>query len=607
MSLSGQPKSPSLKSLVDELPNQLLTERDTLRPHKMLDIIVSLRRFLAEDMALLMGTYWANEIPEDILVEIFNHCLDGDRRGTTFAVSRDYDARINTVPLLRLTHVCRTWRAVALANPAFWTRVDGCNTLQRDAYLARSQSLPLSMFLTDKHPIPNLNTFLCTYAHRLQRLDLIIETSELRALSFPVSEGMLESVIITEVTNPKFLTHAVRVEDVPQQFVLFDRPVLHLKALAISSMSGWPTNHYPNLTHLYISLWHSQPSIGGIEYWDVSAIVHLFSETPMLTFLHIDHLVDLCYDEDVIASTTPVSLDNLRSVVFTYSAIKDVHTVISLLTIPGPAFIRLQHTYCHTHDTLLLPPFLANTLDGITALELQLSGERNPCVRVVADGPSSGFWLEAPAHEENVGTWTPWVTRNLVERFPLSQILVLTIVLSPDENEVLYRILPHMLQLSELRLRLGGPKDSARATLCTFCTLMEHEAPLLCPQLKSLTIDSNVLPLRDIFDTVASRALRGSIEPALPTPEQTHDPIMSLVQMARVRSSLGHPLSNITLQLYILNDLYRGAIIRQEFVFQVAVCIGWDIESTEDYWDLDEDQRPKYTIGRVQHVRYEHR
>lgn len=585
----------------------------------MWDIIVSLRRFLAEDIALLMGTYWANKIPEDILVEIFNHCLDGDPRGSTFAVSRDYDARVNTVPLLRLTHVCRSWRAVALANPAFWTCVDGCNTVQRDAYLARSQSLPLRMFLTDQHPGLNLQTFLSTYAHRLQRLDLIVQTSELRALSLPASENMLESVMITEVTNPKFLTHAVRVEDVPQQFVLFDRPVLHLKALAISSMTGWPTNHYPNLTHLYISLWHSQPSMSGIEYWDVLAIVHLFSETPMLTFLHIDHLVDLRYDDDVIASTTPVSLDNLRSLVFTYSAIKDIHTVVSLLIIPGPAFIRLQDTYCHTHDMLLLPPFLVNTLDCITALELQLSGERNPCVRVVADGPSSGFWLEAPAHEENVGTWNSWVERNLVARFPLSQLLVLTIVLSPYENEVLYRILPHMLQLSELRLRLGGPKDSARATLCTFCTLMEQEAPLLCPQLRSLTIDSDVLSDIFIFDTVASRALRESIEPAPPT--HTHDPIGSLVQMACVRSHLGHPLSNLTLQLYVLNDLYRGAIIRQAFVFRVGpdpienitvsdsdmsiieplvVRNGWHIEGTADYWDLDENQRPKYTIGSVQ-------
>ncbi|KAI0760114.1 hypothetical protein C8Q74DRAFT_1294068 [Fomes fomentarius] len=133
----------------------------------------------------------------------------------------------------------------------------GWNTLQRDAYIARSQSLPFSMFLTDKSPI-----FLSTHAHRLRGLDLIIQTSELRALSFQSSEGMLEAVVITEVANPKFLTLVVDVEDLrPQQTVLFDRPILHLKALAISSMTAWPMNHYPNLTHLYLSLWHSRHAV----------------------------------------------------------------------------------------------------------------------------------------------------------------------------------------------------------------------------------------------------------------------------------------------------------------------------------------------------------
>ena len=264
-------------------------------------------------------------LPDDVLLIVFKICAEVPRRGNTedstilmCVVSEQAFRRINLDfrTLLSLTHVCAHWRAVALAHSPLWTRVDGGNTEQLAAFSERSGILPLSLFFKTLDIAPPgtghediaVYEFVRRYEHRLRRLDVIAD-----AFSDPADCDA--PVWIKDLNAPELECLAVALADGEweasdlNQVLLFGESLREhhaLKALALTEMSPWiPANHFPNLTHLFLSF---SSCAWPVKY---PPILSLFARMPNIEHIHIQ-----CMKFIFAPCSTLVSLPQLRSLKF---------------------------------------------------------------------------------------------------------------------------------------------------------------------------------------------------------------------------------------------------------------------------------------------------
>ncbi|KAI9056861.1 hypothetical protein FKP32DRAFT_1417877 [Trametes sanguinea] len=99
-----------------------------------------------------------NLLPAELLIEIFGHL----RRAAGF-----------NGDLVAATHVCRHWREVAIRAPELWTAVKLDNVPAAMAFLVRSQSLPISVFVGEppQDILPDVAHALEPHLHRVQAFD----------------------------------------------------------------------------------------------------------------------------------------------------------------------------------------------------------------------------------------------------------------------------------------------------------------------------------------------------------------------------------------------------------------------------------------------------
>ena len=72
--------------------------------------------------------------------------------------------------LVKLTHVCHSWRVALVSNPSFWTRIDFPNIDKISTYIERSKSSPLSVIIRSENPFPSEIT---KHVNRIECLAII--------------------------------------------------------------------------------------------------------------------------------------------------------------------------------------------------------------------------------------------------------------------------------------------------------------------------------------------------------------------------------------------------------------------------------------------------
>ncbi|KAJ7130781.1 hypothetical protein C8R43DRAFT_662091 [Mycena crocata] len=134
----------------------------------------SVEEFAAWHKTILAPMRYA---PDDILAEIFSHCVEGDR---------------SRYPRL-LTLVCRRWRDVVLSNPCLWNQMVIHRYLDHShprlpsleiyvsLHLQRSGGLPLSIIFT--RPAPSIMHLLLHYSDRWQDVHLLLDHDGVPLLS----------------------------------------------------------------------------------------------------------------------------------------------------------------------------------------------------------------------------------------------------------------------------------------------------------------------------------------------------------------------------------------------------------------------------------------
>ena len=150
--------------------------------------------------------------------------------------------------LVSVTHVCRSWRQVAIAAPELWTEITMVNQEAAKAFLGRSGAVPLKVDLqlgSGAKIDQDLLEAVIPHVHRLRQLSLFTHRGLGPARSMPFTEPapLLERLAI--------------------YYPLGDRPILlfgdqapRLRELSMFSNGLWLKNQLWTLTSLHVTLSH---------------------------------------------------------------------------------------------------------------------------------------------------------------------------------------------------------------------------------------------------------------------------------------------------------------------------------------------------------------
>ncbi|RDX44810.1 hypothetical protein OH76DRAFT_1040280 [Lentinus brumalis] len=534
-------------------------------------------------------------LPDELLYHIFKHLLlrrEAYPGYTLYERQKHAETRI----LVGLTHVCRTWRNVLLHAPQFWACIGYSVSEQFTAFLERSGSAPLSLFVEDG--TPGLADVLSEHMRRLKRIDLVMTHNGsyfTPLLSLPLSKTSLECFSVSADVDCDATSVSV------PSSLLFEQPNLGLKALALCPVPGWlPTNHFPALTHLYLheesdSLW--MPNF--------HSFLALLSNSPALQFVYISNAFLNTYDT-IPPATPTVILDQLRSFV-----LLECETVLvdllNHLSFPADSFVRLSHIRNIEEPTKINLRHLA-LLDGIQRMDLAVEKAK---VLLVADGPSRGFWLDNYHHDVCTVSWMSWISDVLPATIPLSHLTSLRIYLG-DDLPILSSLLPHMPTLLELGIRFiyGHPsqtiteaarkpdENAAAVAGALHLSLAQQRAcPFLCALHLEVVVRRRLGPgvmqnftdmcPATLVETLALRARseypvrRLTIQPARPLGKSKKRNIATVVpeSIRRAFSPVKPFIEEFTVHDMVPHE--TGAM------FWMRDC--WNVDGEEAYWNLHPD------------------
>ena len=108
-----------------------------------------------------------NQMPKDIFILIPHYFARG---------SGDHDPFPMNIPLITMTHVCRSWRTVLLSTPNLWTRIDFSTSKSKQArgFIGRSGKQLLDIYQlieNEDDQEPFLSTILQNI-YRIRRLGM---------------------------------------------------------------------------------------------------------------------------------------------------------------------------------------------------------------------------------------------------------------------------------------------------------------------------------------------------------------------------------------------------------------------------------------------------
>ncbi|OJT15602.1 hypothetical protein TRAPUB_5930 [Trametes pubescens] len=520
--------------------------------------------------------------------------------------------------LIHITHVCRTWRAVALASPSLWADILVDDHTSRfpsaDTFLSRSQTMPLYLHVSQMRGT-NLARFLQgnSVASRIRRLDLSWDLfHDTPATHIELDAPLLECLTVVA-------SRALR----PINLVISNA---RLKALAVALRDDFiwtPKMAFPHLTHLYMD--------AVCHYWDYvpfglgPLLMGVLRNMPALQYLHLVRLTAECFEEaEPKTELQQVALPHLRWFACVDSNPSVSLRLLSYLLLPEHAFVYIGHGCGPRQQTDLQPPYEFPSREFTQNFSHVEIAALDRDLRLVAEGPHSGLWVEgryvSPSEMQCLQSC-------LLEMLPLSSISTLDfLVNNADAVRALRDLLYRTPCLVALRIRVHWdfslderspllsptleptdlPDVSRLATAATCSKLMEDILVALepadgaqsvpCPTLTSIDIDMHKLDLQELCMQGIAFMLAVRAKVAAP------------IRHLAVRTRVGTLALNENLE--IGQGQVREALCETEGYVEklcwklhgressVAPVRGhlWDMpEEAERYWIVPDWGRPQYT------------
>ena len=331
---------------------------------------------LEHDAAQVLRLVWSmkntlapiNKIPPDILSLIPNYWRDAYRdRG-----------------LVRLTHVCRSWRGILTSCPLLWTRLDCTSVAKTKTHIERSKASPLEIFLGWSNVSYQKEALILTATHvgRLRTLSTFGDATwvlTVLAEHFSCPVPLLEKINIHRAYG--------RAPVLPDK--LFNGDLSSLRELRLAGgIMPRPWRGLSNLTPFKLCYVRGDRIL-------VTQLLDFFESVPHLRYIHF---CDSIPNSSNAPAKRVVSLPHLKNLCI---IAQPAHSVfLNHLSIPTGASLHLEFTFSGKKSPIpsYLPKSLGNfhNLSHITATNLRFGPKR----RSVRLNGSSGELLVR-------GRWAP--------------------------------------------------------------------------------------------------------------------------------------------------------------------------------------------------------
>ena len=448
------------------------------------------------------GAYFQVDALEHDVLEVLS--LVRSMKNTFALVSRTPPEVLSLIPdylesycrdenLIKLTHVCRNWRAIFVSRPSLWTRLDFKNVDKTRVYIERSKSVPLeigfSLFYREKAfllAIPHIRRLktLSVYGNPTGLLPILVE-------HFSCPLPFLDELYIhfpyygtPTLPDDLFNGNIPSLRELTLNHVITPLPWRNLSNLTTFNLRDVPENQIL-LTQL-LDFFESAPYLRHIR---LNNSLPSFSDAPTERVVPLPHLQDL-------------SIVTIQ-----------VHSILlNHLSIPAGALLRLEFKL--GGELPKYPDSLRN-LSHITAVNLCF-GPNQRFIRL--NGPSGelqilGNWLRE-GEQPNVGTSR---AMQFLNQFDISRTRWLAITLCgywPSDPAQITRSTLH---------RTLYPMEDLRTLVLIRCenllfihTLNPDKNPskvVLCPRLEEIAIYDyfrDTFHVDELVDMAEERALRGA-------------------------------------------------------------------------------------------------
>lgn len=478
--------------------------------------------------------------------------------------------------VVRISHVSRAWREIALNLPLLWSRVDDRMAARMLTFIDRSRTAPLflSICLSIFHsgiPHGTIYSLLHVSAHRLHRLDVRLEALDI--FSHPRLDFLAPNLQVLTIECEIY----GRVEIVNHP-VLFRGETPALKALALLHVRHWlPGNSFPSLAHLNISYFY-------MEELPIALLAHLLANCPRLESLHLGQIWSYpLLALDLTPPASPVPLPHLRSLSTSCATLQFVAALLAALTLFAPIRIRVHAAPVQSH-TNIWDNFLPSLrfMGALAHLEIAADSSR---LYLLAEGERSALWIQAEFQDNRSSLWLSGLANTL------DLAAVHTLHVACADWSLLPIFLRHMPTLAVLGV-MALPQDAMRRDL-----FQELERALLavadssfhCPALSTLSIQSFGMAehVRRIAALAAQRAAAGAriarlvLDTEHLTPAQPPSPLDGFI-WEHVRRELA--AAQTAAHVDVL-EVGAGGVCRW------AEPRGWDAPSP--YWRLPAGDEPR--------------
>ncbi|EIW65334.1 uncharacterized protein TRAVEDRAFT_42710 [Trametes versicolor FP-101664 SS1] len=553
-----------------------------------------------------------SKLPTELLGLIFEFAKGHDERvevegGAPLTTKKT--ARTN---LINITHVCRTWRAVALASPSLWADIlvdDHTSRLpSADAFLGRSQTMPLYLHASQMRGA-DLARFLQGdgVASRIRRLDLSWDLfHDTPATKIELDAPLLECLTVVA-------SRALR----PIDLVISNA---RLKALTVSLRDDFiwtPKMSFSHVTHLYMD--------AVCHYWDYvpyglgPLLMGVLMNMPALQYLHLVRLTAEVFEEaEPEPELQPVALPQLQWFACVDSNPSASLRLLLYLLLPESAFVYVGHGCGAREQTTLEPPYEFPSRELVQSFTHMEIAAYDRDLRLVAEGPHSGLWVEgryaSPSEVQCLQSC-------LLAMLPLASICTLDFLINNAEAvHVLHNLLHRTPSLVALRVRvhpdlsLNGRSSLPSPTLgpvspmdlleeapvnATCGGLMEDLLAALkpgdgaqsapCPTLTSIDIDVHKLNPQDAW--TADIALMLAARAGVGAPVR-HLAVRTSVETLVLDENLEVGQGNNRDALDETEDYVRGEDLSVVPMHRHE----WDMpEEAGKYWIVPDWGRPQYT------------
>ncbi|KAI0687023.1 hypothetical protein C8Q76DRAFT_803725 [Earliella scabrosa] len=490
--------------------------------------------FLQEVRLRINALPCIHQLPVELLTDIFRYAIDSP---CTSLHNTSIFRKVDNAPLLtliRITHVCRRWRAIATDASFLWGRIHNLpNESLVKLFMERSRTAPLTVTVVVKNKGRKLlDSVFTTCSARLRTLH-VFDARTSYARHPPLHQRPLQQllpdlqccVIVSRSERRDRFGWPSSAGSGSMPFI-FSRRISTLRALAITPVAWLPGNSFPSLSHLFLSFsMHAGTTL--IEH--LRRLLSLLSNAPNLGCLQLTDVGQARESYGAINPFTPsppapssnnehkpILLLRLRSIIVTESG-RIVLPFLECLDMPEDVMVRLSGMDMHvgnlgTPRLPHLPPMNRASHMELSAIKRTLHLVAGPAEAHASSRPPGGLWLQATYPEHAGNDWKAW----LADHPPGSPFASLsTLHICFRDPELYPALLQHTTRLVELGVHFSDATKSVwEPCLKILCALLGRRDNPCCPKLRVLCIETRVPPeamscYSRIVDVAVVRAQQG--------------------------------------------------------------------------------------------------